>query len=85
MLTLSQTRWQQPCPAGRQRGKPGQGRDGRVSRQRQEAKHQRGQALALHGHGGELAAELSAWPLASSVGLPKGLVRMMKACNPVLP
>lgn len=51
---------------------------------RQEAKHQREQALALCRRNGELAAELSTWPLAPSTGLPKGLVRVTKACNPVL-
>lgn len=52
---------------------------------RHEAKHQREQALALHGRNGEPAAKLSAWPLAPSAGSPEDLTCTTKACNPVLP
>lgn len=62
-----------------------EGMGGFVAR-RQEAKHQHAQTLAPHGRSGEAAAaELSAWPLAPSTGLPKGLTRVTKACNAVLP
>lgn len=52
--------------------------------QRQEAKIHQEQALVFDSRrlGG---AELIAWTLASSTGLPKGLVHMTKICNPILP